>query len=141
LVDKIFVFATIIGAACIIMGLFMVNNTITLVNTSQKTTATVVSFNVRDSVYYPIFSFTDASGSTMTAQGIGGGETNRTYRIGQKVPIIYDATNPAETVRVNTLLSIWLGPMFLTIMGGFDTTLSLVLYWRRRPRVGSMLMI
>ena len=81
LVDKIFAFALIIGAASLITGLFMINNTITLLNTSQKTTATVLDYYTQGEVYYPIFNFQDPSGSTITVKSTDG-SINREYRIG-----------------------------------------------------------
>jgi hypothetical protein len=130
LVYKLFAFAAIVGAACLISGVYMINDTAALLSRSQKTTAAVVGYYLQDEVYYPIFDFKDLSGSTVTAQGVDGG-TNRMYRIGQLVPILYDSDNPSEGVRANTLIGIWLGPMFLTIMGAFDMVLSLGLYWRK----------
>jgi hypothetical protein len=108
----------------------MINSTVVLLNTSQKTTGTVVDYYLEGEIYYPLFSFTDVSGSTVRVQGRDGG-TSKTYRIGQKVPIIYDSTNPKETVRVNNFVNIWLGPIFLATMGAFDAALALGLRWRR----------
>ncbi len=108
----------------------MINDTFALLDRSQKTTAIVVDYYLQDEVYYPIFNFKDMSGSTVTAQGVDGG-TNRMYRIGQLVPILYESDNPSEGVRANTLIGIWLGPIFLMTMGAFDMVLSLGLYWRK----------
>jgi len=130
LVDKIFVFAAIIGTLALISGLYMANDTFALLNRSQKTTATIIGYHLQDEVYYPIFNFKDLSGSTVTAQGIDG-STNRMYSTGQKVPILYDPINPSVNVRLDKLVDIWLGPMFLTIMGAFDMVLSIGLYWRK----------
>ena len=130
MVDKLFTFAAILGVASLLAGLYMINSTVVLLNTNQKTTGTVVDYSFESEIYYPLFSFTDVSGSTVKAQSMDGG-TSRTYRIGQKVPIIYDSTNSTETVRVNNFVNIWLGPIFLATMGEFNAALSLGLRWRR----------
>jgi hypothetical protein len=108
----------------------MIKSTVVLLNTYQKTTCTVVDYPLEGEIYYFLINFTDAYGSTVKAQGMDGG-TSRIYRIGQKVPIIYDSNNPKETSRVNNFVNIWLGPIFLTAMGAFDATLSLGLHCRR----------
>ena len=101
MVDKLSIVAAIIGVVSLLIGLQMVNATLILVESSQRTTAVVVYYNQEGSILYPVLSFKDASGSTVTAQSIEGG-TNRPYKNGEKVQIIYEQTNPAETTRVNT---------------------------------------
>ncbi len=130
MVDKIFTLTAIIGAACLISGFFMIIDTITLLNTSQKTMATVVDYYIQGEVYYPIFNFLDSSGLKITAQCIDG-STNRMYYIGQIVPIIYNSNNPS-TVRVNNLVNIWLGPLFLAGMGALYMILLLGVHFRAR---------
>jgi hypothetical protein len=133
LADKLSIVAAIIGVASLLMGLYMVNATVALVESSQSTTAAVVYYNQEGRILYPVLSFRDASGSTVTAQSIDGG-TTRSYRVGERIQIIYDPTNPTETTRINSFVNIWLGPLFLTAMGAVDAVLSLVVYFLRGRR-------
>jgi len=132
LVDKIRAFAAIIGVAFLISGLYMTNGTMALLRGSQETTATFVNYNLQGKVYYPIFTFKDDSGSTVTAQS-SDGSINKMYQIGYKVPILYDPNNPTANVRVNSFANIWLGPIIFMAMGGFAVALSIALYLRK-PR-------
>ncbi|GAA6151032.1 hypothetical protein NBRC116587_04510 [Pseudoteredinibacter isoporae] len=59
------------------------------------------------------------------------------YDIGEKVPVLYDPTDPMDA-RIDGFLGLWFGP---TLVAGMGTVFSLValipgiLYWRRRKDV------
>jgi hypothetical protein len=69
----------------------------------------------RPDFYNAIFTFSDASGiiHTLTSDGRYDGS----FKIGEKVTIIYDASNPAHSYIDSS--DIWLSPLVLTLFAGF----------------------
>ena len=81
-----------------------------------KTQGQVIAMTPSDrpGFYNAIFTFSDASGiiHTLTSNRYDG-----SFKIGEKVTIIYDASNPARSDIDSS--DIWLNPLVLTLFAGF----------------------
>ena len=95
-----------IGAFLAYSAFNQYQKTQTILNKGIKTTAIVVKFSTHQSdgstMYKPIFEFTDRSQNKQTFKS-SISSSPPAYEIGEKVPLIYDSTNP-EKARI---VSFW----------------------------------
>jgi hypothetical protein len=113
---KIFVVVLIIGIAATLAGLYLIFDTVGLLNRSLKATATVTELKYNsDGLAYPVLQFSNNHGSIVTTR-LNEAQKPPAYAIGDRVEIIYDSNNPGN-VRVNSVFGIWLAPTLTTILG------------------------
>ena len=111
----------IIGAGVLIGDSYIIKNTLSFLNNSEKTEGIVtdiVQSRSSDSgnyMYSPEVSFVDNSGKTISfTSNIS--SSVPTYRIGEKIPVIYNKENSQEA-KINTLFQLWFGPALMTVLG------------------------
>ncbi|OQB24220.1 MAG: hypothetical protein BWY11_01294 [Firmicutes bacterium ADurb.Bin182] len=114
------VIAAIIGLAFIGLGVFLLNNSLKLVQNGIKTEATVIDYR-RDTsgnnvTYKPVVEFKLTSGETI--QSIDDlGSSNRQFTKGQKVQIIYMEDDPDNFV-INSFFRVYGFPCIFIVAGG-----------------------
>jgi hypothetical protein len=125
-----------LGALFFVIGAVVAVRTASFVARSQPATGTVVDWELRDDMqdrqkgrqmWYPVLEFADARGERHTFRG-GLSQTN--WARGEKVPIRYDPSNPADARMAGGLT--WLLPVIFMLGGGTFSWLALVAQRRER---------
>ena len=84
----------------------------------------------KDGVSFPVFSFQDQSGSTVTFRGSSG--TNPpSYKVGDMARILYDV-NISSNARVDSFFELWVIPGITTVLGGFLAFFGIGFYIKNR---------
>ena len=127
--DRHIILIGLVGTVFFSFGVYLLYDTVGFVSRSRETMATVINFDVsKEGNYFPIFQFKDDGGSTVTARSTSGSKPPA-YSIGDKVSILYDPQNPTN-IRVNSIIFVWLPPIFSTIMGMLAISIAIE-SWRR----------
>lgn len=105
----------VVSAICLPLGLLAVAWAVLAYRSARRFLSTAVATNGtiqslraeridRTTVYFPVISFTTASGNTVTAES----KSSRTggYRVGQPISILYDPRNPTN-LEINAAWSRW----------------------------------
>ena len=78
-------------------------------------------------VYYPIIRYADTAGQEHTLYS-GTGSFPPAYAVGDRVSVLYNPANPKDA-KVNSFSDLWLLPLILGILGGFDLLVGLFLFF------------
>lgn len=119
------------------VGGWMLAGTLAFTEAALATTGRVAAVTEHRSddatTWSAMFDYTDAGGTVQRGEThISSSDYN--FRIGDEVAILYDPAEP-RTVRVDDWLSVWgLPVIFLTVGGGVESVLVLVLLLRARRR-------
>ncbi|HWE94776.1 MAG TPA: DUF3592 domain-containing protein [Tepidisphaeraceae bacterium] len=83
--------------------------------------------NENGSTYYPVFAYSDASGTQR--QGQSNVSSNLPgYSLGDAISLLYDPANPSD-VRVNSFWPLWFAPAICAIAGLPFLFTSLIIYF------------
>ena len=110
-----------LSAVAVVWAVLAYRSARRFLSTAVATTGTIQSLHAervgRTTVYFPIISFTTASGTAVTAES----KSSRTggYRIGQVISILYDPSNPTN-LEINAAWSRW---FFVVVAIGFAVVL------------------
>jgi len=114
----------LVGAGLLVGDYFMIKGNVSFLANSVKTEGKVInilkiessSSNSKGSYNYsPEVSFTDNTGQEVTFKS-SLSTSMPTYKIGEKVNVIYNKDNPQEA-RINTFFQLWFGVLILSFMG------------------------
>jgi hypothetical protein len=109
-------FAIALGSVGVLIGAVLLLYSASIAHNSTQTTGHIVSIEERSGFAYPVFSFVDAHGNSVTVHsntGTGIEENPNPARVGDPVPVIYKNDNPANAW-INSFMMRWgLGTGFL----------------------------
>jgi heme/copper-type cytochrome/quinol oxidase subunit 2 len=132
---------SIVGLILLLVSLLLFVSTSQFVRKSAIATGTVVALEERtDSddrtsyhpVYYPVVEFKIAENDTFRFES-SFGSNPPSYRIGEKVEVLYDPASPGNA-KIKSFLSLWVGVVILGILGFifFAIGFGMILYRRTR---------
>jgi hypothetical protein len=128
---KIFLIVLTIGILATLAGIYLIYDTVGLLNRSLKTTATVTELKYNsDGLAYPVLQFSNSQGSIVTTR-LNEAQKPPAYAVGDRIEIIYDL-NSQSNVRVNSIFGIWLAPTLMTILGIIFLSTGFMHYWSSR---------
>ena len=108
-----------LGAVCLLLGLYLLNQTLEQTQGAVATTGEVVSYheNTEGGVahYRPRVRFTTAGGDIYTVASRLASKSRR-FEVGTRVPITYPPADPAKA-RIATFTDNWLGPLVACLVG------------------------
>ena len=126
----------VVGSLMALAGALWLIHTAWFVVHAAKAPGTVIAMDESDdsdhgTIYYPRFTFSDASGIIHT-QRSSFGSSNFSFEVGEKVTILYEAATPKHS-SIDSFQTVWLGPLFVAVFGllfgGFACVWSYL--WKR----------
>ncbi|RKS87595.1 uncharacterized protein DUF3592 [Orbus hercynius] len=111
------------------------------VNNSQQTVASVIDYHSSFSsstkgenkrYYYPILTFTDQTGQTVTFKS-NVGTVEPSYQIGEHIEILYNPAEP-DNAAVNNFMAIWGGVIALGLFGIILFGAGIIFFWLSRRK-------
>lgn len=95
------VIVTTVGALAILAGMYGARESIALSVNGERTTATIVDVLRQETMYRPVFTFSDKEGNPHVVESSVSTSDRRLLK-GQAVPVLYDAGDPR-----NACIAMW----------------------------------
>ncbi len=78
-------------------------------------------------VYFPVFTFTDAQGTVHTIHS-SSGSSPPDYEVGDSVPVLYSPNDP-ENAKIDSFFSVWGISLITGILGGIYLPAGLIVWF------------